>query len=161
MQVTNQPNNNGQPNDNNQLRLSIHFNRADLHLEYSLIGVVVYLKDFPTVDKPGSPALPQGTIRIALPPQAKLLDIHTEVRKSELISNDIIPIAPQQPLRPGQHKVLSEKPNKIACFFNKFVLSERRHTAILRRMLILCNPGYCRGYFLLSRFGFFFLVTTR
>ena len=54
----------------------------------------------------------------------------------------------------AQDTVIKNKRNLL--IFYKFVLSERRHTAMLRRMLILCNPGFIRGYFLLIKFYFFF-----
>jgi Peptidase family C25 len=90
-----------QPTGEREMRLSVSFDRADLRLEYSLIGVVVHLTGCPTVGEPGSPALPQCGVRVALPPQTRLNDVQAETRETVPIGNEVLPIAPLQSLRPG------------------------------------------------------------
>ena len=92
---------NHQPNGDRELKLSFTFSRDDLHLEYSLIGVVVHLADCPAIGEPGSPALPQCIVRIALPPQTQLTDLRAEANEIVQIGDESLPIAPRQPLRPG------------------------------------------------------------
>jgi Peptidase family C25 len=84
-----------------ELSLILSFNSDDLRLEYSLIGVVAHLPECPTVGEPGSPALPMRVIRVALPPNTRLIDIDAKASKTAQISNEVLPIAPLQPLRPG------------------------------------------------------------
>jgi len=64
-----------QPPGERELRLRVSFDHADLRLEYSLIGVVVHLAGCSTVGEPGSPALPQCSVRVALPPQTRLNEV--------------------------------------------------------------------------------------
>ncbi|HVG17125.1 MAG TPA: C25 family cysteine peptidase [Chitinophagaceae bacterium] len=96
-------------NDKGHMRFTIDFKREDLYLKYTLIGVSVHLRGFPTINKPGSPALPHCPVRIALPPHTKLTHIDTELRGTVSITNEPVPVAPQQPLRPGQRED-DEKP---------------------------------------------------
>jgi hypothetical protein len=90
-----------QPPGERELSLNVSFDRADLRLEYSLIGVVVHLAGCSTVGEPGSPALPQRSVRVALPPQTRLNEVQAEARETVPIGNEVLPIAPLQPLRPG------------------------------------------------------------
>ena len=90
-----------QPTGERELRLSAGFDRADLRLEYCLIGVVVHLAGCPTIGEPGGPTLPQCHVRAALPPQTRLIDVQAEASETMLIDNEVLPIAPLQPLRPG------------------------------------------------------------
>lgn len=82
-----------------ELRVSFGFDRADLRLEYSLIGVIVHLEECVTAGEPGSPALPSRTVRIALPPHTRLTAVKAEAGEAVLLSGDILPIAPLQPTR--------------------------------------------------------------
>ena len=84
-----------------ELRLSFSFDRAELRLEYSLIGVVVHLADFPTVGVPGSPALPNCIVRVALPPRTRLVEIHADGVETAPLGEEALPVAPLQPLRAG------------------------------------------------------------
>lgn len=84
-----------------ELHLTFTFDRNELRLEYSLIGVFVHLAHCPTVGEPGSPALPQCLVRVALPPHTRLIEIQAEAREILQISPEVIPVAPLQPLRPG------------------------------------------------------------
>jgi hypothetical protein len=84
-----------------ELRLSLGFARSDLELEYSLIGIIVKLKDCATGGAPGGPALPKCVVRVALPPRTQLRDLRVSSRQSERIGEVGLPIAPLQPSRPG------------------------------------------------------------
>ena len=90
------------PNEHErELRVAVSFDRADLKLEYSLIGVVVHLADCPTVGEPGSPALPNCVVRVALPPHTRLTNVEANAPESVRVNDEPLPIAPHQPLRPG------------------------------------------------------------
>src|SRR5262245_47685668 len=84
-----------------EVRLSFNFDRDDLYLEYSLIGVVVHLSDCPTVGEPGAPALPKCIVRVALPPATRPTAVQAEARDTVQIGDALLPIAPLQPPRPG------------------------------------------------------------
>jgi hypothetical protein len=95
MQIQNQSNN------QHELHFSIHFNRDDLELEYSLIGIIAHLSQCPTAGEPGGPALPTGSVKVALPPNTQITDLQAEAIHTSLVSDEILPSAPLQPLRPG------------------------------------------------------------
>jgi len=84
-----------------EMRLGFGFDRDDVRLEYSLIGVVVHLDGFPTVGEPGAPALPRCVVRVALPPHTRLVDVQAQARGTVRIADEVLPVAPLQPLRPG------------------------------------------------------------
>lgn len=90
------------PKNECELRVSFSFKRSDLRLKHSLIGVVVHLADVPTAGEPGSPALPNCVVRVALPPQSRLLEVKAETREAARVGDEVLPIAPLQPSRPGQ-----------------------------------------------------------
>lgn len=90
-----------QSNNQHELHFSVHFNRDDLQLEYSLIGVIVHLSECQTVGLPGGPALPTCNIRVALPNNTRLIDLQAEAIHTAKISDEILSIAPLQPLHPG------------------------------------------------------------
>lgn len=88
-----------EPAREREMKLSFSFDRAGLRLEYSLIGVVVYLDECATAGEPGSPALPSRAARVALPPHTRLTGAWADARETVLLSNDMVPIAPLQPSR--------------------------------------------------------------
>ena len=98
MQVKNQS------SDESKIQLTFSFDPGDLRLEYSLIGDVVHLADCPTVGEPGSPALPNCIVRVALPPHTVLTEVQAEARDTVRIKNEALPLAPLQPLRPGRDR---------------------------------------------------------
>jgi hypothetical protein len=89
-----------QSNNERELHLTFDFERDDIRLEHSLIGVVVHLSDCPTVGEPGAPALPRCIVRAALPPHTRLTDVKTSTSRSAPIG-ELLPIAPLQQTRPG------------------------------------------------------------
>jgi hypothetical protein len=90
-----------QQSSEREMQLTFNFDRDDLRLEYSLIGVVVHLTDCPTVGEPGGPALPTYAARVALPAGSRLIDVQTEAADAVRVSDAWLPIAPLQPTRPG------------------------------------------------------------
>ena len=76
-----------QQSSEREMQLALNFDRDDLRLEYSLIGVVVHLTDCPTVGEPGGPALPSCTARVALPAGSRLIDVQTEAADTVRISD--------------------------------------------------------------------------
>jgi hypothetical protein len=103
-----------QPSQNRELPVSINFDKANIKLEYTLIGVVVQLAGCITAGAPGGPALPQCTIRIALPPGNRLTNVKTETQGTEKLTTGILPIAPLQLLRPAQQREMPpyNRPNE-------------------------------------------------
>ena len=83
----------------NQLYLTFTFDRSELRLDYTLLGIVVHLKDCTALAEPGGPALPVCSVRVALPPGAQFKDLHSESRDAVLLNGEVAPVAPQQPLR--------------------------------------------------------------
>jgi len=85
----------------NSLRACFRFDRVEIHLDYSLIGVVVRLGDWPTHGVSGSPSLPERIVRIALPPNTRLTDCRADSAETFSLSDQALPVAPRQPLRAG------------------------------------------------------------
>ena len=92
---------NCEPPENRQVRVIIAFDPEDVRLEHTLIGVNVHLEGCRTVGEPGAPALPHYRIRVALPATATATELAMRVTGRVAISEDAVPIAPLQTLRPA------------------------------------------------------------
>jgi hypothetical protein len=99
--------------DERELHVRFNFDRKDVRLEHSLIGVVVHLRDFPTVGEPGAPALPQCVVRVALPPHGKLAGVRVKAGHVVRLSDEPVPVAPLQPSRPGAYHRPGEEKIRI------------------------------------------------
>jgi hypothetical protein len=88
----------------NELHFRFSFDKEDIKLEYSLIGVVVHLKDCITAGEPGGPALPKRVVNVAIPQGMRVGSIEGKAVQQETLTAEMLPIAPLQPLRAGQDR---------------------------------------------------------
>jgi hypothetical protein len=121
-----------QSNDERELHLTFDFERDDVRLEHSLIGVVVHLRDCPTAGEPGAPALPRCTVHVALPPHTRLTDVKTSASRNAQIS-ELLPIAPLQPTRPGAGSDAGNIPAYRRAHEERYVYDEKRRQDDPRR----------------------------
>jgi hypothetical protein len=80
---------------------SFTFDRKDVRLEHTLIGVAVHLRDCTTAGEPGAPALPKCVVRVALPAQSRLADVRVTAGNAVPLVDEVLPVAPLQPTRAG------------------------------------------------------------
>ena len=79
-----------------ELRVTFTFEPDDVRLEESAIGVVVHLRNSRTAGEPGSPALPQCIVRVALPPRARLIGVDAHSSGIMMLGTSVVPVAPLQ-----------------------------------------------------------------
>ncbi len=87
--------------DDREVRLTFRFERDELRLVTTPIGVVAHLEGFGTSGEPGAPALPRTRVRIAVPEPLWPHELSIEKSEHVVLTDGPVLVAPAQRLQPG------------------------------------------------------------
>ncbi|HKI44651.1 MAG TPA: C25 family cysteine peptidase [Balneolales bacterium] len=87
-----------------EIKIEFTFDSSTLNITESPFGMLVELEGCHPSGEFGGPSLPSKSVRLALPPSTKIMDLETKILKSETVLDGPVLIAPLQPARPGPKK---------------------------------------------------------
>ncbi|MBK8263451.1 MAG: hypothetical protein IPK80_19175 [Nannocystis sp.] len=85
-----------QPENRDAIVLSISLDRDEVRLVDTHFGVIVSVDEFAAAGEPGGPALPEKTLRVALPPGAQVAKVSVERSKAVELRGPGTLVAPVQ-----------------------------------------------------------------